>query len=345
MIGQNYHQDPMKTNSTERSKSKQALVIAGILMALLVLLNVVIFLRGNSKVKEAESVAAEREAAAKLLQTQLDVATARLDSLEQLFPAKEEQIEALKRQLEERSATISNNINTGSSAGLSKARAQIEKLTRVNESLNAQLAEMTTQNTQLKADVEAMSAELQRISAELNTTKEENAELQRKLEGKSSGGNTTSTNTDNGGKNNGNTTDNSADTDANASLGAGGVQITSLEVSKKDPNKTRPTSDAKKTGKLNICFTITPNPKVGNGDQTFQFQVIKPDQTTIGSLMGEDKDSGAAFKYTSEETSNYDGSAAQVCSSINSKDFSKGSYTVNVWHRGHKIGTGSFKLK
>lgn len=344
MIGQNYHQDPMKTNSTEKSKSKQALVIAGILMALLVLLNVVIFLRGNSKVKEAESVAAEREAAAKLLQTQLDGATARLDSLAQLFPAKEEQIEELKRQLEERSASIAKNINTGSSAGLSKARAQIENLTRVNESLNAQLAEMTSQNTQLKADVEAMSAELQRISAELNTTKEENAELQRKLEGKNSGSSNTG-NTGNTGSNTGNTGNTGTDSDANAPLGAGDVQVTTLEVSKKDANKTRPTSDAKKTGKLNICFTITPNPKVGSGDQTFQFQVIKPDQTTIGSLMGEDKDSGAAFKYTSEETSNYDGSAAQVCSSISNKDFSKGSYTVNVWHRGHKIGTGSFKLK
>lgn len=344
MIGQNYHQDPMKTNSTEKSKSKQALVIAGILMALLVLLNVVIFLRGNSKVKEAESVAAEREAAAKLLQTQLDGATARLDSLAQLFPAKEEQIEELKRQLEERSATISNNINTGSSAGLSKARKQIEELTRVNESLNAQLAEMTTQNTQLKADVEAMSAELQRISAELNTTKEENAELQRKLEGRTNGSSSSNNGNSNSGST-GNDGNSGADVDASASLSGADVQVTTLEVSKKDPNKTRPTTEAKKTGKLSVCFTISPNPKVGNGDQTFQFQVIKPDQTTMGTLMGEDKESGAAFKYTSEETANYDGSAAQVCSSINNKEFSKGSYTVNVWHRGRKIGTGSFKLK
>jgi hypothetical protein len=127
-------------------------------------------------------------------------------------------------------------------------------------------------------------------------------------------------------------------------LGVSAVSLKANEISKKNPTMKRETKSASKTDELQICFVVEPTEGVGPSTQEFHFQIIDPTQTAIGSSVASDKSSGNEYKYTLAKAVNYDGASAQVCSFYKSGEFMKGSYVVNVWNKGVKIGSATVTL-
>ena len=332
----NKYNEPTPGNPQEKSKTKQAIIIGAVLIGLLGLLNLVIVLRGNAKLELATNLNDEQTKLVSNLQREIASANARFDSLSNLFPAKEEEIESLKRQLAEKEQELQRYISNG--GNLTAAKNEIASLKNDNRSLQALLDEERNKNLTSEARIEALTQELNNMRDELLQTKDRLSQYQ-------------NANTPN--PQEPTTIDPSPNTpqkpnkpeNLDKPLGVSGVSVKANEISKKDPTQKRETKSASRTHELQICFVVEPTEGVGPSTQEFHFQIIDPTQTAIGSSVASDKSSGNEYKYTLAEAVNYDGASAQVCSFYKSGEFMKGSYVVNVWNKGVNIGSATVTLK
>lgn len=334
----NKYNEPAPSNPPQNSKTTQIIVIAGILLLLLVLLNIVIYLRGGEKVKEAKAETIEKTAALDDLKKQKEAAFNSLDSLKALFPARELEIEQLKQKIEEQEAIIRRGINGGGSR-LTEARKQIDELNKANASLSEQLRERDGRIAQLQSDNDRLMEEIKAISNDLNTARTRIELLERSA---SEGGDAQPSTADASTNKKRNTVDNSQP------LAVSGVFLNPKEVSKKDKSgqTDRDSKYASKTSRFQISFTVDATEGVSNGVQKFHIQLINPSQTTVGSLIGKDRSSGQEYKYTLEKEVNFSGSSEQVLVRFDYPGkVEKGDYSVNIWHNGAKVGTGSCQLK
>lgn len=326
----NKYNEPNQSNRGEKSKSQQVLIIAGVLMVLLLVLNAVIYFRGDSKLKIANDLNEKQTEAMTALQAEITAANMRFDSLAALFPAKEEDIENLKKQLAEKEQELQKYIAAG--GNLAAARSEIASLREANQTLQSQLEDERNKNAASQSRIDELTRELQNISDELVQTRQRLSAYEEKA----------NQNTNQDPKP---SDTNPSDPPGETSLRISSLSVKANEISKKDPNKKRETKSAGKTGELQICWVVEPTEGVGPSTQDFHIQIIDPSQTTIGTSTAPDKSSGNSYKYTLQESMNYDGANAQVCSWYKSSDFQKGTYTVNIWNKGMKVGTGSVTLK
>ena len=330
-------QPPQPPTPPENSALKNGLIAVGVLLALMIVLNVVQYFKGNAKVAAMKTEMAEKDKTLQDLQSQYAIMQTRLDSLQNLFPAKEAEIEQLKQQLEQRKNMIVSSVQGGGS--LSKARKKIEELTAMNQSLTEELDKVTKENTELRLDLDAMAVKINELTRELDEEKGKTAALRDEIESMKkppspgpSGGDSGTTST-------------------SAALPVSGVQVTALEVSTKDPSKTRPAKSAKvmnKSGRIDVSFSVSGNPAVPPGEQQFHIKITAPGGTTIGNAgEGTNKSDGSRYKYSTVASCNYDGSSGQGVGSFTTtgQGLSAGSYTVEIFHNGSKVGDGAFSLK
>lgn len=341
MLSNKYNDHSQTTNGSDGNspKTQKVIIIAGVLIALLILLNVVICTRANGKQVNAENLNEQQTKAMSDLQREINSANARFDSLSALFPIKEEEIESLKKQLEEKNQELQRYIAQGGS--LSAARNEIASLKDANQSLQSQLQQERNLNATSQARIDELTRELQSISEELNRTRGKLSTYESQASSSKPSDNTPQPSTNDNSPSPSASQSASEDTPCTVS----GVSVKANEISKKDPNKKRSTSSALKTGELQVCFIVEATQGVRSGSKEFHIQIIDPAQTTIGSETAPDAMSGNSYKYTLKETLNYDGANAQACAYYKSSDFQKGTYQVNVWNKGVKVGTGSLTLK
>jgi hypothetical protein len=109
----------------------------------------------------------------------------------------------------------------------------------------------------------------------------------------------------------------------------------------------------KRTKKMDVirtCFRTETNVVVPAGDETFYLRILNPTGETlssedIGSGIFSDKSTGQEMRYTMAGTLTYNNEDTEACMDWKpSSEVAKGNYTVEIYNKGYKVGTGTFSL-
>lgn len=125
------------------------------------------------------------------------------------------------------------------------------------------------------------------------------------------------------------------------------LEVSAIEVSDKNPNKSRKTTKASKTDRLEVRFDILPVNGVLPGEQQFDIQLIRPDNSNTGRRKGINQETGQAYIYEFYKKVLYVGQPEQAFSTYDNAltPFVKGDYIINVWHNGTKIKSVELTLR
>ncbi len=126
------------------------------------------------------------------------------------------------------------------------------------------------------------------------------------------------------------------------------VQATGVFMKSND--REVPTSKAKKTQKLKICFDVPENRGVDAGDKTILLRILNPQGATIAvSSEGSGvftTDTGEEKQYTTATKFSYSNQKQNVCASWSqTQAFGSGTYQVFFYQNGHELGSSEFTLK
>ncbi|MGV3696936.1 hypothetical protein [Flavobacterium sp.] len=104
------------------------------------------------------------------------------------------------------------------------------------------------------------------------------------------------------------------------------------------------TDKASRTDVLQVSFTIAENKIAKSGDKTYYVQVIDAKNNVLGDKetisFGE-----TSLTYSFTTTVQYDNKTVDVKEQLKGKDFTKGTYFVNVFDKGELVSKSSFTLR
>lgn len=109
---------------------------------------------------------------------------------------------------------------------------------------------------------------------------------------------------------------------------------------------------ARSVDRLYVCFNSLDNDVARVGEETFQLRIINPSGETIqidaeGSGTLTSATSGETIPYTKSVAFAFDGAAANHCAEWNvaSQQYAAGTYVVELYNKGHFVGTGETTLR
>jgi hypothetical protein len=130
-----------------------------------------------------------------------------------------------------------------------------------------------------------------------------------------------------------------------AILRAYGISATTYKV--KSNGKETITDKARRTDRINVCFTISENPLVDAGTKDIYIRIARPN----GLIFTKGTDSfiyqGKRIQYTVKKTISYQQKAMKLCISWDTgaeQDLPVGVYYITVFADDQSIGEGSFSL-
>lgn len=111
--------------------------------------------------------------------------------------------------------------------------------------------------------------------------------------------------------------------------------------------KRKETDELRNLDKVRVCFTLRENPIASAGSKIVYLRVVRPDQlviTTSPDNLFELK--GEQLIYSSNRAVDYANQDVEMCIFLdNTGDFIAGTYSVELYLEGEKIGSGSYMLK
>jgi peptidoglycan hydrolase CwlO-like protein len=253
------------------------------------------------------------------LQKNFDDALVRLDSLtgtnNKLQGALAEgqgQVAKLKGQI--RSILSKQHITE---AEKKKAEDLIKELNDKISGLEQQVAQLTQENQQLNADKTALTADKEKLTTDLQTTATAKQDLEKKV-------------------------------DVASTLNASNISVTPMRERK--DGKDKETTTARKVNKLVIGFDVA-NRIAQTGQTDVYVSITGPDGKPIsvpalGSGTFTSRDDGDKV-YTAKVPVDFEAGkskSVQFAWKQNS-EFQKGSYKIEIYHNGFKIGEGTSTLK
>ena len=203
-------------------------------------------------------------------------------------------------------------------AQIDELKRQMGILTETNNQLTTQVQTVTTTLNETQSKLQEESTAKAALISEKTSLETEKKELGKKV-------------------------------DVASAVKVNNIQVKSVDVRKSGKEKSK--SKASKVDKLSICFTTESNEIVQAGEETFYIRITDPTGAplaieSLGSGVATDKRAESEFRYTTTATCNYTNSATEVCGAWQpGQDFVKGKYTVEVFNKGYKVGTGAFNLK
>lgn len=114
--------------------------------------------------------------------------------------------------------------------------------------------------------------------------------------------------------------------------------------------KAVPTSLAKKTERIDVCFAVLENAVASKGEKTISTRIISPNGKPLGGTsMGSfrNAETGEEMQATSNQRISYDGSTKDMCLTWEDEDteLEKGEYGVEIYIDGVLVFSSSFKLE
>lgn len=122
-------------------------------------------------------------------------------------------------------------------------------------------------------------------------------------------------------------------------------------IHKRSETKMEPTTKARKTDQIKVCFTISENPVAPAGKRNIYIRIARPDNVIIteGTDVSSFIFNGERIQFTMKKEIEYDGRAQQICLNWNKHDRKaeamRGKYNVTVFCDDYEIGQSSFEIK
>jgi hypothetical protein len=111
--------------------------------------------------------------------------------------------------------------------------------------------------------------------------------------------------------------------------------------------KRKETDELRNLDKVRVCFTLRENPIAAAGNKVVYLRVVRPDQLVITPSpdnLFEVK--GEQLIFSANRAVDYANADIEMCIFLdNTGDFIPGTYNVELYLEGEKIGGGSFTLK
>lgn len=107
-----------------------------------------------------------------------------------------------------------------------------------------------------------------------------------------------------------------------------------------------PTERSGRADKIRVCYTVTKNKLVANGDKEFFVQVIDPKDNVLG-LNEQIQFDQSVLNYSLISKFNYESDNLDICEFVEArgKNFESGRYVVNVFDQNTLVSTSQFVLK
>jgi peptidoglycan hydrolase CwlO-like protein len=253
------------------------------------------------------------------LQKNFDDALVRLDSLTGTNNKLQGQLAEGNGQISKLKGQIRGLLNKQhlSQAEKKKAEDLIKELNDKVSSMEQQIAQLTQDNQQLTADKTALTADKEKLTTDLQTTATAKQDLEKKV-------------------------------DVASTLNASNISVTPMHERK--DGKDKETTTARKVNKLVIGFDVS-NRIAQTGQTDVYVCITGPDGKPIsvpalGSGTFSTRDEGDKV-YTAKVPVDFESGkskSVQFAWKQNS-EFSKGSYKIEIYHNGFKIGEGTRELK
>lgn len=127
-------------------------------------------------------------------------------------------------------------------------------------------------------------------------------------------------------------------------------KISAVAYKSKGVDKEKETDKAGRADKIKVCFTVSENKLVSSGYKRFFVRIARPDNVILTRGPAYTfQFLGQTLQFSSMETLNYEGEAADVCTyferPVSGSELPKGKYFVNVFTEDREIGQTSFELK
>jgi myosin heavy subunit len=302
--------------STESNGGSNKIIIAILIVAIIgswVYFNYSLSNTKTEMTKESETKIAVIDSAKKVLQSQFDAASIKVDSLtasntqmSSELQEKTNEIVKLKssigtilkkknateKEIEEAKKMIAELNNQIASLATDLAKAQAE-----NKELNAQNQNLTTQNTTLNTNLNATTKEKERIQ------------------------------------------------DIASTLHASSFNIEALRI--KDDGSEKKTNNTRRANAIRISFQIDKNKITPTGAQDLYICIVGPDGNSIVEAGTLSTREDGQKKYANKMTVKYEQNAVLPISYDikQASKFSEGEYKIEVYNNGFKIGEGKTTMK
>ncbi len=295
----------------------------------------------NSQLKNDNKIAQEELLEAEKIQVELDQDyQAALESLEEMRSDNidlNKLIDSQKAELSSQKDKINNLI--WSKRELTKAKAEIKRLTTDNNNFLSEIIKLKEENSNLSIDNQNLKTQNNELSvnlAKIQKAKAELATLQQKL-----------------------TVEKEKLSKSNEKLSgqvdmANAIKINFMEVKGyevKDDGKLKEKSKAKSIEMIRTCFLTETNMVTPAGDKEFFVRFINPLGETVfvendGSGILMNKLDNTQVKYTAKGTVNYNNEDTNGCIDYHtSSRLPKGMYDVEIYNNGFLVGKGQYKMK
>ena len=127
-------------------------------------------------------------------------------------------------------------------------------------------------------------------------------------------------------------------------------KISAVAYKSRGVDKDKETDKAARADKIKVCFTVSENKLVSPSYKRFFVRIARPNNVILTRGPAYTfQFLGQTLQFSSMETLNYEGDAADICTffeqPLNSTELVKGRYYVNIFTEDREIGQTSFELK
>jgi predicted RNase H-like nuclease (RuvC/YqgF family) len=303
----------IKQNEKDKKSKRYLLILIGILAAL----NIGIGYNLWNKNKKQEVQITELTADKVLLEKDLQEEIAKFEQLSS-------ENQDLKGQLQEQNAALSEKINQIkvllkkgklSESDYKKAKAEIAELRSQIDNYKAEIDE-------LKRQVQQLTDENSGLNQELGSEKAKSAEQAKTIESK-------------------NRTISLA-----KRLNAGSISAIGVRERKVFGKKEVETNKAGRTEEVRVKFVLNKNEISDAGEKEIYVKIIGPDGAPIANKVQTTKVDGTETLYTEKKIVDYQNEKLEATVYCKKQgDYPKGTYTIEIFTEGYKIGTTQLILK
>lgn len=253
------------------------------------------------------------------IQKSFDGSLARLDSMGTINTGLESKLKDKTSEIAKTKNQIRSILNkkNATAAELAKAKTLIADLNSKITGMETEIARLTQENQSLTADKVALTADKEKLTTDLNTTTAVKQELEKKV-------------------------------DVASTLNASNIAITAVNIKKNGKEKI--TTTAKRVDKLVISFNVN-NRIIQTGTTDVYVCVIGPD----GKPVSAEKLGSGTFTTREEGDKAFTAKLPVDLETAKNKNvefafapgtnFVQGSYTIQIYQNGFKIGEGVRELK
>jgi myosin heavy subunit len=302
--------------SAEQNGSSNKIIIAILIVAIVgswIYFNYSLSNTKTEMTKESETKIAAIDSAKKVLQTQFDAASLKVDSLTASNTQMSSELQDKTNEIVKLKSNIGSILKkkNATEKEIEAAKKMIAELNNQIVSLATDLAKAQAENKELNAQNQNLTAQNTTLNTNLNATTKEKERIQ----------------------------------DIASTLHASSFNIEALRV--KDNGTEKKTNNTRRANTIRISFQIDKNKITPTSTQDLYICIAGPDGNTIGEVGTLSTREDGQKKYANKMTVKYEqNSVLPISYDIKqASKFAEGEYKIEVYNNGFKIGEGKTALK